>query len=105
MDEGVFRGGQMAKLKTGPKVKRKGGGIPAKAKRVESLAGELGGNISLGITEFRGLKVGELQGLRRRLRPRGIEDHAGKNSLFVRAAEQAAKGAMRSIDPGPAPAA
>src|SRR3989441_6036528 len=101
MDEGVFRGGQMAKLKTGPKVKRKGGGIPAKAKRVESLAGELGGNISLVITEFRGLKVGELQGLRRRLRPRGIEYHVVKNSLFARAAEQSGKSALRSMLAGP----
>jgi hypothetical protein len=28
----------LAKLKTGPKVKRKGGGVAAKAKKVESLA-------------------------------------------------------------------
>jgi large subunit ribosomal protein L10 len=101
MDEGVFRGGQMAKLKTGPKVKRKGGGIPAKAKKVEGLAGELGGNVSLVITDFRGLKVGELQALRRRLRPRGIEYHVVKNSVFVRAAEQSGKGELRSMLAGP----
>jgi len=91
----------MAKLKTGPKVKRKGGGIPAKAKKVEGLAGELGGNVSLVITDFRGLKVGELQGLRRRLRPRGIEYHVVKNSVFVRAAEQSGKSELRSMLAGP----
>jgi large subunit ribosomal protein L10 len=91
----------MAKLKTGPKVKRKGGGIPAKAKRVEGLAGEIGENVSLVITDFRGLKVGDLQGLRRRLRPRGIEYHVVKNSLFLRAAAQSGKGELRSMLAGP----
>src|SRR5213078_3943258 len=91
----------MAKLKTGPKVKRKGGGVAAKAKKVESLAGELSGTVSLVVTEYRGLKVTELQELRRRLRPRGIEYHVVKNSLFARAAEQSGKGELRSILAGP----
>src|SRR5256886_2703761 len=91
----------MAKLKTGPKVKRKGGGVPAKAKKVEGLTGELGGDVSLVVTDYRGLKVGELQGLRRRLRPRGIEYHVVKNSLFARAAEQSGKGELRAMLAGP----
>ena len=91
----------MAKIKTGPKVKRKGGGVAAKAKKVEGLAGELGGTVSLVVTEYRGLKVGELQELRRRLRPRGIEYHVVKNSLFARAAEQSGKGELRTILAGP----
>ena len=91
----------MAKLKTGPKVKRKGGGIAAKAKKVEGLAGELKGTVSLVVTEYRGLKVTELQELRRRLRPRGIEYHVVKNSLFARAAEQSGKSELRSILSGP----
>jgi large subunit ribosomal protein L10 len=91
----------MAKIKTGPKVKRKGGGVAAKAKKVEGLAGELDGTVSLVVTEYRGLKVGELQELRRRLRPRGIEYHVVKNSLFARAAEQSGKGELRSILAGP----
>ena len=91
----------MAKLKTGPKVKRKGGGVPAKAKKVEGLAGELGGDVSLVVTEYRGLKVSELQELRRRLRPRGIEYHVVKNSLFARAAEQSGKGELRAMLAGP----
>ena len=91
----------MAKIKTGPKVKRKGGGVAAKAKKVEGLAGELSGTVSLVVTEYRGLKVGELQQLRRRLRPRGIEYHVVKNSLFARAAEKSGKAELRSIIAGP----
>jgi len=91
----------MAKLKTGPKVKRKGGGIPMKAKKVESLTAEIAAASSFVVTEYRGLKVGELQQLRRRLRPRGIEYHVVKNSLFARAAEQSGKSELRSILSGP----
>src|SRR2546426_12096619 len=91
----------MAKLKTGPKVKRKGGGIPMKAKKVEGLTAEIAAASSFVVTEYRGLKVGELQQLRRRLRPRGIEYHVVKNSLFARAAEQSGKSALRSMLAGP----
>jgi len=91
----------MAKLKTGPKVKRKGGGIPMKAKKVEGLTAELAAASSFVITEYRGLKVAELQQLRRRLRPRGIEYHVVKNSLFARAAEQSGKSELRSMLSGP----
>src|SRR5436309_3292315 len=41
--------------------------------------------------------VGELQGLRRRLRPHGIEYHVVKNSVFARAAEKSGKAELRSI--------
>jgi large subunit ribosomal protein L10 len=91
----------MAKIKTGPKVKRKGGGVPAKAKRVDELSTGLEGTVSLVVTEYRGLKVGELQELRRRLRPRGIEYRVVKNSLFARAAEKSGKGQLRSLLAGP----
>ena len=62
----------MAKIKTGPKVKRKGGGIPAKSKAVDMLAQELSASTSLIVTDYRGLKVIELQELRKRLRPKGV---------------------------------
>src|SRR2546427_5240003 len=91
----------MAKLKTGPKVKRKGGGIPMKAKKVEGLTALITAASSFVVTEYRGLKVGELQQLRRRLRPRGIEYHVVKNSLFARAAEKSGKAELRSIIAGP----
>ncbi len=91
----------MAKIKTGPKVKRKGGGVPAKAKKVESLAEGIGGRAALIVTDYRGLRVGEFQDLRRRLRPRGVEYHVVKNSLFGRAAEKVGKGELRSLLSGP----
>ena len=34
----------MAKIKTGPKVKRKGGGVPAKSRVVDALADQLSGS-------------------------------------------------------------
>ena len=91
----------MAKIKTGPKVKRKGGGIPAKSRAVDALAEQLRGSTAVIVTDYRGLKVGELQDLRKRLRPKGVEYHVVKNSLFARAADQSGKGELRSILAGP----
>lgn len=91
----------MAKAKTGPKVKRKATGVPAKAKRVEELARQIEGTSLIFVTEYRGLKVGELQELRRRLRPRGVEYHVVKNSLFARAAEGSGRAGLRSLLAGP----
>lgn len=91
----------MAKVKTGPKTKRKGGGIPAKAKAVEGLQGQLESSTAIIVTEYRGLTVAELQDLRRKLRPKGVEYHVVKNSLFQRAAEGSGRGALRSLLVGP----
>src|SRR6266568_4687622 len=46
----------MAKIKTGPKVKRKGGGIPAKSRAVDALAEQLRGSTAVIVTDYRGLK-------------------------------------------------
>lgn len=81
----------MAKVKTGPKVKRKLGGIPAKARQVDSLAEQIGASTAVIVTEYRGMTVHDLQDLRRRLRPKGVEYHIVKNSLFRRAADQAGR--------------
>jgi len=91
----------MAKVKTGPKTKRKGGGIPAKAKAVEGLQRQLEKSTAIIVTEYRGLTVAELQDLRRKLRPKGVEYHVVKNSLFQRAAEGSGRGALRSLLTGP----
>jgi len=91
----------MAKVKTGPKVKRKGGGVPAKAKKVDALAAQLSGATALIVTDYRGLKVGELQALRRRLRPKGVEYHVVKNSLFGRAATTSERAGISSLLIGP----
>ena len=91
----------MAKVKTGPKTKRKGGGIPAKARAVEGLQDQLARSTAIIVTEYRGLTVAELQGLRRKLRPKGVEYHVVKNSLFGRAAEGSGRGALRALVTGP----
>src|SRR5438093_13236334 len=87
----------MAKIKTGPKVKRKGGGIPAKSRAVDALAEQLRASTAVIVTDYRGLKVGELQDLRKRLRPKGVEYHVVKNSLFTRAAEKTERRELESI--------
>jgi len=91
----------MAKIKTGPKVKRKGGGVPAKSRAVDALAEQLRGSTAVIVTDYRGLKVGELQDLRKRLRPKGVEYHVVKNSLFTRAAEKTERGGLASLLAGP----
>lgn len=91
----------MAKVKTGPKVKRKGGGVPAKAKRVGELAEGLSTSPAIVVTEYRGLTVQELQDLRRKLRPRGIDYRVVKNTLFARAADASGRAAMRPLLVGP----
>jgi len=91
----------MAKVKTGPKTKRKGGGIPAKARAVEGLRSELERSSAIIVTEYRGLTVAELQDLRRKLRPKGVEYHVVKNSLFRRAADGSGRGALKSLLSGP----
>jgi len=91
----------MAKVKTGPKTKRKGGGVPAKAKAVEGLQARLEGANAIIVTEYRGLTVAELQGLRRKLRPKGVEYHVVKNSLFGRAADGSGRRGLRSLLSGP----
>jgi len=91
----------MAKIKTGPKVKRKGGGVPAKSRAVDALADQLRGSTAVIVTDYRGLKVGELQDLRKRLRPKGVEYHVVKNSLFTRAAAKTERAGLASLLAGP----
>src|SRR3954465_1601816 len=91
----------MAKVKTGPKVKRKGGGVPAKSRAVDALAEQLAGSTALIVTEYRGLKVTELQDLRKRLRPKGVEYHIVKNSLVSRAASKTKRDALKTLLSGP----
>lgn len=91
----------MAKIKTGPKVKRKGGGVPAKSRAVDALAAQLSASTGLIVTEYRGLKVTELQDLRRRLRPLGVEYHIVKNSLLSRAATKTQREGLSRLVSGP----
>jgi large subunit ribosomal protein L10 len=90
----------MARLKTGPKGRRRRGGIAAKAAAVDQL-GQLASAPALVITDYRGLRVQDLQDLRRRLQPKGVEFRVVKNSLFARAAEQNGRGGIRALLSGP----
>src|SRR5258706_9028845 len=94
-------GDAVAKIKTGPKVKRKGGGVPAKSRAVDALAERLSGSSALIVTEYRGLKVAEIQGLRRRLLPKGVEYHVVKNSLLSRAASKTHREGLTKLLSGP----
>ncbi len=91
----------MAKIKSGPKTKRKGGGVAAKAKAVTVLESDIASASTIIVTQYRGLTVQELQDLRRKLRPRGVEYHVVKNSLFGRAADGAKKIGLRELLSGP----
>ena len=91
----------VAKLKLGPKVKRKGGGVAAKAAKVGDIATLVSKSPTIIVTEYRGLTVRELQDLRRKLRPKGVDYHVVKNTLFARAADRAGRSEMRSLLSGP----
>jgi large subunit ribosomal protein L10 len=90
----------MAKVKTGPRVRRRGGGVAAKAAAVERLS-VLASAPAMVVTDYRGLRVQELQDLRRRLRPKGLEYRVVKNSLMARAAEGAGAPGLRRLLSGP----
>ena len=91
----------MAKIKTGPKVKRKGGGVAAKSRAVDELAQRLSGATGVIVSEYRALRVADLQELRKKLRPRGVEYHVVKNSLFARAAAKLHRESLGSLLVGP----
>ncbi len=63
---------------------------PEKVQSVENLRGQLAKAGSVIFTDFRGLHVGELASLRRKLRDVGVDYKVVKNTLFVRAAESLA---------------
>lgn len=73
----------------------------AKANEVGELRSAIQGATGLVMTDYRGLKVQELQELRRRLRPRGIEYHVVKNTLFTIAAGQEGLPEMAKLFDGP----
>ncbi|MFN2520924.1 MAG: 50S ribosomal protein L10 [Candidatus Limnocylindria bacterium] len=88
-------------MKAGPKTRRKGGGVAAKSTKVDELSDQLAASTAVIVTEYRGLTVQDLQDLRRRLRPRGVEYHVVKNSLFARAADKSGRVGMREMLSGP----
>lgn len=74
---------------------------PDKVEKVEELKAALAGAATFVLTDYRGLKVSEMAELRRRLRPRGIEYHVVKNTLFTIAASDGGGAEVANLTAGP----
>ncbi len=74
---------------------------PEKVQSVEAMRAQLAKAGSVIFTNFRGLHVGELANLRRKLRDVGVEYKVVKNTLFARAAESLGLGGVAPYLEGP----
>jgi large subunit ribosomal protein L10 len=77
--------------------------MPTDAKRqaVNELAEMLRGSSAIAVADYRGLKVSEMQNVRRTLRANGVELHVAKNRLLKIAADQADRAELKSMLEGP----
>jgi large subunit ribosomal protein L10 len=73
----------------------------ARAQKIDLLAQELSRSQLAILTDYRGLKVADLQTLRRTLRPLGAEFHIAKNTLTAIAAERAGIKGLDGMLEGP----
>ncbi len=77
--------------------------MPTDAKRqaITDLVELLRSGSVFAVADYRGLKVSEMQSVRRSLRANGVELHVAKNRLLKIAAEQAGRGELTSLLTGP----
>jgi large subunit ribosomal protein L10 len=77
--------------------------MPTDAKRqaVTALADMLRGSTAIAVADYRGLKVSEMQTVRRSLRANGVELHVAKNRLLKIAADQADRADLKPMLEGP----
>jgi large subunit ribosomal protein L10 len=77
--------------------------MPTDAKRqaVTALADMLRGSTAIAVADYRGLKVSEMQTVRRSLRASGVELHVAKNRLLKIAADQADLADLKPMLEGP----
>jgi large subunit ribosomal protein L10 len=77
--------------------------MPTDAKRqaVTELAEMLRGSSAIAVADYRGLKVSEMQTVRRSLRANGVELHVAKNRLLKIAADQADRADLKPMLEGP----
>jgi large subunit ribosomal protein L10 len=77
--------------------------MPTDAKRqaVTELADMLRGSTAIAVADYRGLKVSEMQTVRRSLRASGVELHVAKNRLLKIAADQADLADLKPMLEGP----
>src|SRR6476620_12063682 len=74
---------------------------PQKAKTIDELAGQLQRAQLVIVTDYRGLKVADLQNFRGSLRPSGGEVHVAKNTLTRIAANNIGLGGLDPLLEGP----
>ncbi len=74
---------------------------PEKVQQVEALRARLANAGGVILTDFRGLNVGQLADLRKRLRKVGVEYKVIKNTLLARAAESLSLGRLAPYLEGP----
>jgi large subunit ribosomal protein L10 len=77
--------------------------MPTDAKRdaVRQLAEMLRGSTAIAVADYRGLKVAEMQVVRRTLRANGVELHVAKNRLLKIAADEADRSDLKPMLDGP----
>jgi large subunit ribosomal protein L10 len=77
--------------------------MPTDEKRqaVAELAKLLRSRTAMAVTDYRGLKVSEMQSVRRTLRDSGVELHVAKNRLLKIAAAEAGRPALTPMLEGP----
>ena len=77
--------------------------MPTDAKRqaIAELVELLRSSSSLAVADYRGLKVSEMQSVRRSLRASGVQLHVAKNRLLKIAAQEAGRGALSELLSGP----
>jgi large subunit ribosomal protein L10 len=77
--------------------------MPTDAKRqaVSDLAQMLRNSSAIAVADYRGLKVAEMQTVRRSLRANGVELHVAKNRLLKIAADEADRADLKPMLEGP----
>ncbi|MGZ6256468.1 MAG: 50S ribosomal protein L10, partial [Candidatus Limnocylindria bacterium] len=77
--------------------------MPTDAKRqaIAELTELLRSSSALAVADYRGLKVSEMQSVRRSLRASGVQLHVAKNRLLKIAAEEAGRAELTSLLAGP----
>ncbi len=77
--------------------------MPTDAKRqaIAELVELLRSSSALAVADYRGLKVSEMQSVRRSLRASGVQLHVAKNRLLKIAAAEAGRGELNELLSGP----
>src|SRR4029078_13004904 len=81
--------------------------MPTDAKRqaVSEPPDMLRASTAIAVADYRGLKVAEMQTVRRTLRANGVELHVAKNRLLKIAADEADRADLKPMLDGPTPLA